>query len=117
MFMLAIINTLLAVFIEGAELSMGNDGIFGHLSAENFVFITFFLGFIAGVCGTIAVNFALEHFPLLLILNLLQSRPIIAMATGIFLGIDLWPGWMTCVGTITIFTSMMIVNKAELNDK
>ena len=115
--MVAILNTLLSVYIEEAELSMGNDGIFGHLSSENFVFITFFLGFIAGVCGTIAVNFALEHFPLLLILNLLQSRPIIAMATGIFLGIDLWPGWMTCVGTITIFTSMMIVNKAELNDK
>jgi len=115
--MLAIINTLLAIFIEGAEISTENDGIFGHLSSENFVFITFFLGFIAGICGTIAVNFALEHFPLLLILNLLQTRPIIAMATGIFLGIDLWPGWMTCVGTIMIFTAIMIINKAEQNDR
>ena len=64
-------NTILAIMVEGADFSTRNDGIFGHLSSENFVFVTFFLGFIAGVCGTIAVNFALEHFPLLLILNLL----------------------------------------------
>lgn len=115
--MVAILNTLLAVLIEGAEISMGNDGIFGHLSSENFVFIIFYLGFIAGVCGTIAVHFAFEHFPLLLILNLLQTRPIIAMATGIFLGIDLWPGWMTHAGTAMIFTAIMIINKAELIDK
>ena len=110
-------NTVLAISVERADFSTNNDGIFGHLSSENFVFVTFFLGFIAGVCGTIAVNFALEHFPLLLILNLLQTRPIIAMATGIFLGIDIWPGWMTWAGTTMIFTAIMIINKAELNDK
>lgn len=71
MLILSILNTLLAIFIEDAEISMANDGIFGHLTSENFVFILFFYGFIAGLCGTIGVLFALEHFPLILILNLL----------------------------------------------
>lgn len=110
----AALQTFLAIHIEGAKvLSLQDDSVFGHLRKDNFLFILFYYGFIAGICGTIGAIFALKWFPSILVMNLCLMRPIISQGCGIFLNIDEWPGWMTYLGAILVLGAIYWINKGK----
>ena len=70
--------TLWAYLVDGAEVSLSDEGIFGHLRPDHALIILFYMGFLAGLCGTIGVIFALKFFPSILIMNLCLTRPLIS---------------------------------------
>ena len=102
--------TLWAIFIDGAEISLSDKGIFGHLRSDHFFYILFYMGFVAGLCGTIGVIFALKFFPSILIMNLCLTRPLISQTMGIYLGIDELPGLMTYLGCGMVIGAIYMIN-------
>jgi hypothetical protein len=97
--------------IPGITLNMDpTTGVFGFLTPSNFVYASFFVGFLGGALCYASYGYVLKFFSPVVLCTALLFDPFVSQTLGCIFGLDKSPGILTLMGSLITLVGIYYVS-------